>query len=194
MSSNVSIAKLLSRCMSIDGPSCILCSHMQAKYYQGGCVSPQSSAGSLPPTCSVQGECLQPYLEQVQGATTGSGFISYVAPTHISQGCLAPAGASCSVDADCFASQCLSQSGSACGGGRRRALSRGHGRRLFEQFRRLFGAPPATPQSQSCKVCTSTSTTSAGTRRRQLKSMGGARKNAKDDNDVKDGLLLARRG
>ena len=162
---------------------------MQAKYYQGGCIS-WNSGGTFPTSCfvngaPVQGECLQPYLEQVMGATTGSGFITHVAPTHISQGCLSPAGSTCSADSDCFASQCVSQSGSVCGSSRRRALSRGRGRRLFEQFRRLFGAPPAEPEPETCHLCTST-------RRRQMKSMGGARNIAKGDHDVEDGILLAR--
>ena len=42
-------------------------------YYEGGCWSAQSSKGSLREGCSRQGECMQPFLEEVMGGAASPG-------------------------------------------------------------------------------------------------------------------------
>lgn len=51
-----------------------------AKYYMGGCVSPNSRAGALPDGCAKQGECHAMYLQHMKGGTTKAGLSVAVSP------------------------------------------------------------------------------------------------------------------
>jgi len=51
-----------------------------AKYYDGGCVSPNSRAGALPDGCSKQGECHAMYLEHMKNGTAGPGIATGTNP------------------------------------------------------------------------------------------------------------------
>ena len=44
-----------------------------AKYYMGGCVSPNSRAGALPSDCAKQGECHAGYLYHMKNGTSAAG-------------------------------------------------------------------------------------------------------------------------
>ena len=52
-------------------------------YYEGGCWSPQSSKGSLREGCTRQGECMQPFLEEVMGGYAAPGQGSEVNATKL---------------------------------------------------------------------------------------------------------------
>ena len=51
-----------------------------AKYYEGGCVSPNSRARALPDGCAKQGECHAMYLEHMKGGTPKAGVAASVSP------------------------------------------------------------------------------------------------------------------
>ena len=51
-----------------------------SKYYEGGCVSPNSRAKALPEGCAKQGECHAMYLEHMKAGTAKAGVADAVSP------------------------------------------------------------------------------------------------------------------
>ena len=61
-------------CVTIG--SCTATTSSNVRYYEGGCVSADSSLGALPAGCVKQGECTVDFLEHNLGGTTQVGALT----------------------------------------------------------------------------------------------------------------------